>query len=282
MNTAPQSTETGNRVPIGIFDSGIGGLVIARALRRALPAYDFLYLGDSLHVPYGPRSSDAIFDFTRASVNYLFEQGCELVILACNTASASALRRLQQTWLPHHYPNRRVLGVIVPTLEAAIDGRHDNFGLLGTAFTVNSEIYPQELQKINPAIEFHGVASPLLVPIVESKMLDYAEPVLAHYLAPLLAARIDSLILGCTHYPLFKPLLATMLPAEVSIISQDDLLPPKLIDYLQRHPEIDQKLTKGGHFECLLTDVTPTYMEMGQMLFGEKLAFGKVSLPGIA
>ncbi len=282
MNTLAQLQGEQRRVPIGIFDSGIGGLVIARALRRALPAYDFLYLGDSLHVPYGPRSTDAIYTFTKASVTYLFDQGCELVILACNTASASALRRLQQTWLQDHYPGRRVLGVIVPTLEAAIDGRHRNFGLLGTAFTVNSQIYPSELQKIEPAIEFHSVASPLLVPIVESNMLDYAEPVLAHYLKPLLATGIDSLILGCTHYPLFKPLLKKMLPPDVAIISQDDLLPPKLQDYLRRHPDIDQKLTRNGRFDCVLTDVTPTYMQMGEMLFGEGLEFNKVSLPGVA
>lgn len=262
---------------IGIFDSGIGGLVMARAFRAALPRYDFLYLGDSLHVPYGPRSADAIYDFTRRGVEALFARDCPLVIIACNTASTNALRRLQQEYLPHSpYADRRILGVIVPTLEATLSGGHKRIGLIGTNFTVQSGIYRDELQKIDPAIELHAKAATLLVPLVESNGLQYAEPILRDYLAPLLEKNIDSLILGCTHYPLFKPLLARLLPKSVDVISQDDVIPPKLIDYLQRHPEMETRLSKNSKMRALLTDVTPTYEATGNQLFGEQLVFEKV------
>lgn len=263
---------------IGIFDSGLGGLVMTRAFRAAMPDYDFLYLGDTLHVPYGPRSAEAIYDFTLQAVDYLFAQGCPLIIIACNTASASALRRLQQEYLPMHYPDRRILGVIVPTIEAALAGQHKRIGLIGTAFTINSHTYRDELKKIDPVIEIFGKATPLLVPLVENNGVRYAEPVLRDYLEPLLEQGIDSLVLGCTHYPLFKPLLEKILPQGVDLISQDDLLPASLIDYLQRHPEIDRQLTKNGHIRACLTDVTASYNAIGETLFGEALTFEKIRL----
>lgn len=263
---------------IGIFDSGLGGLVMTRAFREALPQHDFLYLGDTLHVPYGPRSAQAIYDFTLQAVKYLFEQGCPLVVIACNTASANALRRLQQDYLPHHYPDRRILGVIVPTIEATLATGHKRIGLIGTAFTVNSGTYPHELQKINPEIEFFAKATPLLVPLVENNGLGYAEPILTDYLQPLLDKKIDSLILGCTHYPLFKPMLKKVLPQGVDVISQDDVVPPKLQDYLQRHPEIDGRLQKNGRLTTLLTDVTPTYQTIADDLMGEATPLEKVIL----
>ena len=263
---------------IGVFDSGVGGLVMAQAFRRALPDHDFLYLGDTLHVPYGPRSAEAIYQFTLKAIDYLFRQGCPLVIIACNTASTSALRRLQQEYLPNHFPDRRLLGVIVPTLEAVIDGAHHKIGLLGTSFTVNSGIYPDELKKINPKIQLIGQAAPLLVPLVEYNALSFAEPILQTYLAPLLEAQIDSLVLGCTHYPLFKPLLHKVIPPDVTVISQDDVVPPKLVDYLSRHPEINGRLDQKGRFQTLVTDLTPSYTAIGETLFGERLHFEKVSL----
>jgi glutamate racemase len=264
--------------PIGIFDSGLGGLVMTRAFRAALPQTDFLYLGDTLHVPYGPRSADAIFEFTLQAVEYLFDQGCPLIIIACNTASANALRRLQQTYLAEHYPDRRILGVIIPTVEAAIEAGCTRIGLIGTAFTARSKTYEEELQKLNPAISLHPKATPLLVPLVENNGLKYAEPILRDYLEPLLQAGIDSLILGCTHYPLFKPQLAKILPPHVDIISQDEVVPAKLMHYLQRHPEIEHRISKGGTLKCLLTDVTPSYTESGEGLLGEAVDFEKVVL----
>lgn len=265
--------------PIGIFDSGLGGLVMTRAFRASLPGYDMCYLGDTLHVPYGPRSAEAIYGFTQQAVEYLFEQGCPLVVIACNTASANALRRLQQTYLPHSpYADRRVLGVIVPTIEAALASGCTRIGLIGTSFTVNSGTYREELQKINPDIQFFAKAAPLLVPLAENNGLKYARPVVEDYLAPLLAAQIDSLILGCTHYPLFRPVLEEVLPPHVDIISQVDVVPAKLADYLHRHPEIEGRLSHQGQLRCLLTDVTSTYTDTGSQLLGEAVTFEKVVL----
>jgi glutamate racemase len=264
--------------PIGIFDSGLGGLVMTKAFRAALPEYDFLYLGDTLHVPYGPRSASAIFHFTQQAVKYLFDQGCPLVIIACNTASANALRRLQQEFLPDHFPYRRILGVIVPTIEATIDTGHTRIGLIATAFTVNSKTYEEELQKINPKIRLSAKSTPLLVPLAENDGLHYAKPILEDYLGPLLADGIDSLILGCTHYPLFRPTLEEILPPNVDIIAQNEVVPPKLANYLHRHPEIEARLSRGGTMRALLTDVTPSYNESGARLLGESVVFEKVIL----
>lgn len=275
--TTAHITPTG---PIGIFDSGLGGLVMTRAFRAALPQHDFVYLGDTLHVPYGPRSAGAIFDYTQRAVRALFEQGCPLVIIACNTASANALRRLQREYLPAHYPERRVLGVIVPTIEAAIATGHTRLGLIGTAFTVHSRTYEEELVKINPAIRLAALATPLLVPLAENAGLPYARPVLQDYLDQLLLQEIDSLILGCTHYPLFRPLLEELLPTGVDIIAQNEVVPPRLVDYLRRHPEIDSRLSRHGSLRALLSDLTPSYRHTGTELLGESVDFEKVELHG--
>lgn len=264
--------------PIGIFDSGLGGLVMTKAFRKAIPQADFLYLGDTLHVPYGPRSAEAIYEFTLNAVKYLFDAGCPLVIIACNTASANALRRLQQTYLPGAYPDRRVLGVIVPTIEAAVSTGKHNIGLIGTAFTVNSGTYRDELQKLNPQIRLVAKATPLLVPLAENNGIQYAGPILQDYLQPMVAEGIDSLILGCTHYPLFRKQIEQILPEGVDIISQDEVVPPKLVDYLRRHSEMDARLSKGGTLKALLTDVTSTYRNTGQELLGEPVEFSKVEI----
>lgn len=264
--------------PIGIFDSGLGGLVMTKAFREALPQYDFLYLGDTLHVPYGPRSANAILQFTTQAIDYLFDKGCPLVIIACNTASANALRCIQQEYLPINYPDRRALGVIVPTIEATISTGHTRIGLIGTAFTVHSGTYEEELRKLNPAIRLSAKATPLLVPLAENEGLHYAKPILQDYLAPLLADQIDSLILGCTHYPLFRSTLEEILPAGVDIIAQNEVVPPKLVDYLGRHPEIAARISKGASLHACLTDVTPTYNQIGASLLGQAVTFEKVVL----
>lgn len=264
--------------PIGIFDSGLGGLVMTRAFRAALPQHDFIYLGDTLHVPYGPRSAGAIFDYTQRAVRALFAQSCPLVIIACNTASANALRRLQQGILPVHYPDRRVLGVIVPTIEAAIATGHTHLGLIGTAFTIASRTYEEELAKLNPAIRLTAVATPLLVPLAENAGLRYARPVLQDYLNELLRQKIDSLILGCTHYPLFRPLLEELLPAGTDIIAQNEVVPPKLVDYLLRHPQIHGRISRHGKLRVLLSDVTASYRHTGFKLLGESVEFEHIDL----
>lgn len=263
---------------IGIFDSGLGGLVIAKSIINAMPQYDYIYLGDTLHVPYGPRSGEAIYNFTERAVDFLFQQDCQLVIIACNTASASALRRLQQTWLPQHYPDRRVLGVVVPTIEQALETGHHKLGVIATAFVVNSDTYGYELQKINPQIEMHACATPLLVPLIENNGIHYAEPVLRDYVQPLVAQNIDALILGCTHYPLLKPLLKTILPQKIDLISQDDFIPAKLADYLQRHPEIETTLGQQGTRRFCVTDIAKSYQAMADGIFGEALTLDKVTI----
>lgn len=267
---------------IGIFDSGLGGLVMTRAFRAALPRRDFIYLGDTLHVPYGPRSAEAIYAYTHRAVDYLFsKEDCPLVIIACNTASANALRRLQQSYLPQKYPDRRILGVIIPTAETVAALKPQKVGLIGTAFTVQSKIYEAELHKLNPSIEIFAQSAPFLVPLVENDGMKYAEEPLRDILAPLLAQDIDTLILGCTHYPLFKPLLKKILPPAVRVVSQDDILPPKLADYLARHPRIDTRIGKSGGLRALLTDVTPSYDTVGTALFGKNPGFEKVTLSPI-
>lgn len=244
---------------IGFFDSGLGGLYIARAARGLLPAYDYVYLGDTLHVPYGRRSDDAIFNLCTRAMDYLFAQECDLVIMACNTASAACLRRLQQTWLPTAAPDKRVLGVIVPTLETAIEHGATRIGLLGTQRTVHSRIYEAELTKINPDVRLYAQAAPLLVPLIEDDGDKYMDIVLGDYLRPLMDEGVESLILGCTHYVAVKNRVRAMMGGAVHLISQDDIIPPKLADYLHRHPAMEVRLSQGGTFDIHATDANSIF-----------------------
>ena len=179
---------------LGVFDSGLGGLLIAKAIREAMPDIDMLYYGDTLHLPYGSRSQDAIYNYTLQAVEQMFAADCGLIIIACNTASAAALRRLQQEYLPKAYPQRRILGVVVPTLEVAVERHHKKFGLLTTRYIADSGIYANELQKINPEIELYASAAPLLVPMIEQGGMKWIRPVLEDYMRPLLAKDIDCLL----------------------------------------------------------------------------------------
>lgn len=252
---------------IGVFDSGLGGLFIANAVRKRLPAYDYLYLGDTLHLPYGRRSNDAIYDLCEKAMRYLFEQDCALVIMACNTASAAALRKLQQEFLVREFPHKRILGVVVPTLEAAIDHGAHNIGMLATQRTVQSKIYEIELQKINPAVTLHAVSSPLLVPLIEDGGDKYMDAVLGDYLAPLIKEKVESVILGCTHYVALKDRVQRALPA-ARILSQDDIIPDKLSDYLNRHPEMETLLSRGGTLDVRATDANDNFQKNVESLLG--------------
>lgn len=264
---------------LGVFDSGLGGLVIAKAVRRELPRHDMLYLGDTLHVPYGSRSRDVIFDFTRQAVDYMFRQDCGLIVVACNTASASALRRIQQEYLPDRYPDRRVLGVIVPTLETAMEKGYRRLGLIGTSHIVQADIYRLELQKLDPEIRIFQQAAPLLVPMIEQGGMKWIRPVLESYLEPLLAQDIDCLLLGCTHYPYLKDMIREMIPASVDILSQDEIVPAKLADYLRRHPEIDGSLSKTGKTEFAVTDLTDSYREtMRRVYENDDISIGRAAV----
>ncbi|OGD61539.1 glutamate racemase [Candidatus Berkelbacteria bacterium RIFCSPLOWO2_01_FULL_50_28] len=257
---------------IGIFDSGLGGLIIAHSLINKLPEYDYLYLGDTARVPYGNRSQETIYQFTEEAVRFMFDHDCELVIIACNTASAEALRQIQQQYLPAHFPDRKVLGVLIPAAEeAAAKTKNKRIGVLATVSTVNSKAFVREVEKLLPGSQVFQQASPLLVPLVENDALKWAEPILREYLSPLLQKNIDTLILGCTHYPVLKKQIEEIVGRGINVISQDEVVPAKLGDYLSRHREIDSKLTKRSRREFFVTDKTEGVASLGTKLFGENI-----------
>jgi len=264
---------------IGVFDSGLGGLVVLRSLARALPRYDYVYLGDTERVPYGNRSPETVHRFLLEAVDYLFSrEQCGLIIVACNTASAEALRRIQREYLPRRYSRRRVLGVIIPTAEAALAGKPKRVGVLATAGTVRSGAFVRELRKIDPRVRVDQQAAPLLVPVIENGGGPWIRPILASYLAPLMKKKPDAIILGCTHYPILKRDVKAI--AKTRVISQDELMPERLKDYLSRHPEIKKTLTKTGQRRFLVTDLTPSYEAIAKRWFGPRARLERVKIGG--
>ena len=252
--------------PIGVFDSGYGGLTILGKFRELLPQYDYLYLGDNARTPYGTRSYEIVYEFTLEAVKKLFELGCPLVILACNTASAKALRSIQQNDLPHLDPTRRVLGVIRPTAEYignVTNTRH--VGLLATAGTVKSESYPLEIKKIFPDIHVTGVPCPMWVPLVENNEYssEGADFFVRKYIEMLLNGdpQIDTIILGCTHYPLLKDKIRQYTPAHIRLISQGELVAESLKDYLHRHADMNARCSHNGRCEFLTTESVEKFRE---------------------
>lgn len=253
---------------LGIFDSGLGGLLIAKSIRAHLPDVDILYFGDTLHLPYGNRSSEAIYEYSKRAMEFLFAEDCNLIITACNTVSASALRQLQQQYLPNSpYSDRRILGVVVPTLETALDRGYKRLGVIATNYTIKSGIYPDELQKIDPEIQIFQKNTPLLVPLIENNGAQWLPSVLEHYLEPLLEHKIECLILGCTHFPFLKEDIKRIIGNNVSLISQDDIIPQKLMNYLKRHPEISDKITTAGTSEFLVSDITKGYVDAAEYIY---------------
>lgn len=256
---------------IGIFDSGLGGLIVTEAIARRLSIYDFVYLGDTARVPYGDRSQEAIYRFTRAAVDHLFRQlDCGLVILACNTASAEALRRLQQEYLPESFPDRRILGVIIPTIEMVGDDKR--IGILATRSTVRSNTFPNEFVRRGKRATIVQQAAPLLVPLIENNGLRWAEAIVESYLAPLLASGIQELILGCTHYGAALSLIERMVP-DVKVWAQEAIIPDKLVDYLNRHPEIERSLTRTSSRDYYLTDLLDHYSDLAFELTASRPPF---------
>lgn len=237
--------------PIGLFDSGYGGLTILEKIRERMPQYDYIYLGDNARTPYGTRSFEVVYDFTRQSTEKLFSLGCPLVILACNTASAKALKSIQQNDLPGWNPDRRVLGVIRPTVEkVGTITRTKHVGIFGTVGTIQSESYPIEINKLYPDITVTGQACPLWVPLVENDEFanDGADYFVKKYIDELLSKdpQIDTIILGCTHYPLLRKKIEKYLPAGINIVAQGDIVADSLQEYLSRHKELERNLTQGG------------------------------------
>lgn len=277
--------------PIGVFDSGYGGLTILKSLRQAMPDADFLYLGDNARAPYGPRSFDLVYRFTLEAVRYLFARGCQLIILACNTASAKALRTIQQHDLPHLDQRRRVLGVIRPTAEAvdaASSSRH--VGLFGTPGTVASQSYDMELSKLAPDVTLTSHACPMWVPLVEYREADGdgADFFVKKDIDALFASDkdIDTLILGCTHYPILINKIQAYLPQNVRILHQGQIVADSLADYLRRHPEIDALITRHGNTEYLTTEDSAKFSAMASVFMQSNATATKVtdlsSLPDIS
>ena len=271
--------------PVGVFDSGYGGLTVFRELLKVLPEYDYIYLGDNARNPYGTRSFEVVYEYTWQSVRYLFDQGCQLVILACNTASAKALRNIQQKELPVYYPERRVLGVIRPSVEMIPQlTKNRHVGVLGTTGTVLSDSYPLEIAKISPDSPILVVqeACPMWVPIVENNLVN--SPGAAFFVEQNLRSLftkdplIDTIILGCTHYPLLKEVIRQFLPDGVQLLEQGPVIADKLKDYLHRHPEIEIRCSKSGRRDYLTTESTGNFDQLAKLFLGEEVQSQHVRL----
>lgn len=261
--------------PIGVFDSGYGGLTILDKIRGLMPEYDYIYLGDSARCPYGPRSFEVVYEFTLQAVSKLFELGCPLVILACNTASAKALRTIQQINLPVIDATRRVLGVIRPTAECIGEiTRSRHVGILATAGTIKSESYLLEIHKLSPDIVVTGEACPMWVSLVENNeyQSEGADYFVKQHINRLLDKdpMIDTIILGCTHYPLLLDKIRQFTPESIRIISQGEYVARSLRDYLNRHPEMDARCDKGGNCRFLTTESENKFEESASIFLGRQ------------
>lgn len=280
---------------IGVFDSGFGGLTVLDALVERLPQYDFLYLADNARAPYGARSPDVVLRFTREAVEWLFDQGCPLVVLACNTASARALRTLQQKHLPAHRPDRRILGMVRPSVEAlaglppgALPGITEptlasgQVAVLGTETTIGSDSFGLELRKLAPGLDLFQQACPLWVPLVEAGELDGpgTEWFLHRYLDPVLEHNPSRILLACTHYPLLLSGIRKIVPSGVEILSQGGLVAERLENWLQRHPEMDARLTRTGTVDYATTDDPEWFSKMGIRFLSRRVEARRVCLTG--
>ena len=261
--------------PIGVFDSGYGGLTVLHGIRQLLPQYDYLYLGDNARAPYGSRSFEVVYQFTRQAVLRLFEMGCHLVILGCNTASAKALRSIQERDLPEWDPSRRVLGIIRPTAEIIGSLTHTrHVGILATEGTIRSRSYSLEIGKLHPDITVSGVACPLWAAIVEAGEADSpgADYFVAKRIGQLMRKDpdIDTLVLGCTHYPLLMNAVVKNVPDGVRIVSQGTYVADSLADYLNRHPDMKARITEGGTCRYLTTESEERFSEVATIFLHER------------
>ena len=269
--------------PIGVFDSGYGGLTILDKIREVLPEYDYIYLGDNARAPYGTRSFEVVYEFTRQAVNKLFDMGCHLVILACNTASAKALRSIQMNDLPGIDPARRVLGVIRPTVECVGEiSKNQHIGVLATAGTIKSESYPLEIHKLFPEIQVSGTACPMWVSLVENNESqdEGADYFIRKYIDQLLSKdpQIDTVILGCTHFPILLPKIRQYIPEHVSVIAQGEYVAESLKDYLKRHPEMDAKCTKNGNCQFYTTEAEEKFSESASTFLKQQINVKHITL----
>ncbi len=269
--------------PIGVFDSGYGGLTILKEIRNRLPQYDYIYLGDNARAPYGPRSFDVVYNFTLQSVRFLFAQGCPLVILACNTASAKALRSIQQNDLPEIDPSRRVLGVIRPTVEHLGEiSKSGHIGVLGTCGTVRSRSYDMEIAKLYPQFTVNSQACPMLVPIVENHESDSpgADYFVDKYVKALFDARsdIDTVLLACTHFPILYDKIRRAVPDNARVVCQGEIVAESLADYLHRHPEMERRLQRGSECRFLTTENPESFSSLARIFLEEHVEVNHVDL----
>ncbi len=259
---------------IGVFDSGYGGLTILKGFLDRLPEYDYIYLGDNARTPYGSKSQEVIYSYTREAVDFLFKQGCELIIIACNTASAKALRKIQQEFLTASYPDKKVLGVVIPIAEeAARLTRSKKVGVIGTRATIESGSYDMEIKKLNSSLQIYSQSCPLLVPLVEEGWLKKPETkmILKKYLRPLKREQVDTLILGCTHYPFLLDDIKRIMTKRVRVLNSPEIVAEKLADYLKRHPEIEKKLAKNKKRIYYTTDDPKRFKSFGTKFLGEEV-----------
>lgn len=284
---------------IGIFDSGLGGLITLREIIKKLPQHDYIYLGDNARAPYGNRSAEIVHNFTLQAVDFLFKQDCQLIIIACNTATAAALRKIQQEWLPFNYPDRRVLGVTRPLAEAAFKINADKIGVIGTKGTINSQVFIKELEKLGYGGEIFQQAAPLLVPIIEDSAFAFANAsaddglnliiseLLNQYLEPLKKQNVSTLILGCTHYPILIEQIKNIMGEKVNVLNSGEVIADSLADYLQRH-NVTLRLPKCGpqvmvrqahhDIKFYVTDLSDNYQKIGEQWFGPGIKFEKIEL----
>lgn len=269
--------------PIGVFDSGYGGLTILKDIRAEMPNYDYLYFGDNARAPYGPRSFDVVYEYTLEAVKELFDRGCHLVILACNTASAKALRTIQQNDLPNLDPHRRVLGVIRPSSEIIGQFTNSNaIGVLATQGTVASESYIIEIKKFSPHCSVDQHACPMWVPLIENNEhnTEAGRSFIRQDVEALLKKnpRIDTIVLGCTHYPMVKDYIESIVPSNVRIVAQGGIVAKSLHDYLQRHPLMDSKCSRNGSVHYLTSESTSEFNKNASLFIGEPVNSVHISL----
>jgi|BioPla2DNA2_1021312.scaffolds.fasta_scaffold00023_81 glutamate racemase len=259
---------------IGVFDSGLGGLSILKYFLKELPNYHYYYLGDNARLPYGSKSPETIYQYTREAVDFLFKAGCNLIIIACNTATAQALRRLQTDYLPKYYPHRRLLGVIRPIAEEIANNKNSKrIGVLGTKATITSNAYEIELKKIKPSLKVISQSAPLLVPLIEENWLNRPETkmILAEYLRPLKKQRVDTVILGCTHFPFLYQEIVKIMGKKVFIPNPGALVAKSLKDYLNRHPELGLKPVKKPVRKYYTTDNPKLFKDLAERFLAEKI-----------
>ncbi len=267
---------------IGIFDSGLGGLIAFKEIKKLLPDYSYIYLGDTARSPYGSRSQRVVYEFTQKAVDFLFQKDCKLIIIACNTASAEALRKIQQEYLPQlKDKNKNVLGVVRPVAEAAIQiSQTKRIGVVGTRTTINSNVYEKELKKLNSKVKVFQQACPLLVPLIEEgwHKKPEAKRILKKYLWHLKNKNIDTLILGCTHYPILIKDFQRIMGQQVQVLDSSRIIAEKLKDYLSRHSEINNVLEQKKKREYLVTDLTENFEKMAKEILDKKIGLKKVDI----